>query len=542
MLKGTIHSRRASCVFLFMLAMCSALIIRLYDIALYDNTSKQVLSGQYTRKNVVAQKTGLIYDTQGKLISHKIAGAVAVVNPASCRDKNSAAQYIGKYSSLSFEEILTKISIPEPFTVTFNEVPETESPEGIYVYPAFEEMANNFCRHLLGYKDSDGRGVDGVYGKFDSIISTFSGTLFYSYASDAQGRVLGEEDFFVTDSGYTDASGLVLTIDSHLQRGIDNLCDKYMDMGAVVVCEIDTGNILALSSRPLYEAENVENVLDSDRGELINRAFSLYTPGSVFKTAVAAAALETDPLLLNFEYECTGECDVSGKIFKCHETHGHGKQSMPEAYANSCNTYFIRLAQEIGIGQICAFTEKIGIGEINPLDGMSVKKANMPEQFKKYPPAYLANFSFGQGEIMTSPVDILNLFCVCSSGEKIDFTLAKGIYNSYAEEMTYFTSGKAQRVLSEDTVESLCSMMKLCVTNGTGKSAMSDAVSVGGKTATAQSGQYDSDGNELLHRWFAGVFPIENPKYAAVVLYDGNGKNSSSPAEFFSKIAELMYN
>lgn len=540
-MKGTIHSRRAASVFLFMLAMCSALIVRLYDIALYDNTSKQVLSGQYTRKNVVAQKTGLIYDTQGRLISHKTAGSLAVINPAACRDKNAAAQYIGKYSSLSFEEILTKISIPEPFVVTFNKDPETESPDGIYVYPALEEMTNNFCRHLLGYKDSSGKGIDGIYKKFDSIISRFSGTLFYSYASDAQGGLLTEEDFFVTDAQYTDTSGIVLTIDSQLQEKIDNLCDKYMDMGAVVVCEIDTGNILALSSRPLYEAKNVQEVLSSDRGELINRAFSLYTPGSVFKTAVAASALETDPELLNFEYECTGECDVSGKTFKCHEARGHGKQNMANAYANSCNTYFITLAKQIGIDQICAFTEKIGIGEIYPLDGMSVKQANMPERFKKYPPAYQANFSFGQGEVMTSPIDILNLFCVCASGYKNDFSLVKGIYNSYTDEMTYFSSEKAQRVLSQDTVESLCSMMKLCVTEGTGKAAVSGAVSVGGKTATAQSGQYDEDGEELMHRWFAGVFPIENPKYAVVVLYDGNGKNSSSPAVLFSKIAEAMY-
>lgn len=540
-MKSTMHSRRANCVFLFLLAVCCVLIVRLYSLALYDNASMLVLSGQYTRKNQIAQRTPLVYDTQGKLISHEVHSSVAVVNPVACEDKNAAARFIGQYSSLPFDEILTKISTPSPFVVFLDEVPETVSPGGIYVYPVFDDMTNNFCRHVLGYRDSNGKGIDGIYGRFDSIMQTFSGTLTYSYVSDAAGAILSEGDFFVTDSGYTDMSGIVLTIDSKLQKEIDALCDRYMDMGAVIVSEIDTGNILALSSRPLYDADNVADILDSDRGELINRAFSLYTPGSVFKTAVAAAALETDPQLYDFEYTCTGECDVSGKIFKCHETSGHGSQNMADAYANSCNTYFINLARKIGIEQICSFTEKIGMGKMHSLDGICIKKANMPERFKKYPAAYEANFSFGQGEILTSPLDILNLFCVCSSGYKADFSLIKGIYNSSVQEMTYFSSETKQRVLSEDTVQALCSMMRLCVTEGTGKAAQTTTVSVGGKTATAQSGQYNCNGQELLHRWFAGVFPIEEPKYVAVVLYDGNGQNGSSPAEFFSKIAESLY-
>ena len=83
-------------------------------------------------------------------------------------------------------------------------------------------------------------------------------------------------------------------------------------------------------------------------------------------------------------------------------------------------------------------------------------------------------------------------------------------------------------------------MMRFCVTNGTGWQALADNVNTGGKTATAQSGQY-KNGEEILHRWFAGVFPIENPKYAMVVLCDGNGENEVNPAVIFSKFADSVY-
>ena len=512
------------------------LVIRLYGLATGDNEALEVLSGQYTRSALVAEHGGFIYDRNSKLLSHENDGAVAIVNPVGVLDRNRAVGYLTDISEYSFEELLSKLDRGTPFTVKTELVPNANIPQGIYVFPLYKNADNSFCRHLLGYRNSDGEGVCGVYKSCEDILNGCAGSILYKYTADAMGAALRGSPFYVEDRTYTDANGVILTVDKDIQKSVDAICDRYMDMGAVIISEISTGNILALSSRPLYERDDVAASLDSERGELINRAFSSYTPGSVFKAVVAAAALEKDESMYELEYECTGECDVSGKIFRCHEKEGHGVQTMKEAFANSCNTYFINLLHKTGFEYVLTFCNIIGLGNPYSIDGLYVGEAGMPDYTKVYPDAYKANFAFGQGELLLSCVDVLNIYSVCASGYKRDFSLVNGI----SEGGTVFFEAKdAERILSDCTVFKMREMMKECVTNGTGKEASVNGISIGGKTATAQSGQIKG-GTEMLHKWFAGVFPIDDPRYAIVVLCDGNGENNASPKKIFALCAESV--
>jgi penicillin-binding protein 2 len=194
------------------------------------------------------------------------------------------------------------------------------------------------------------------------------------------------------------------------------------------------------------------------------------------------------------------------------------------------------LADEIGIENIIYFCKSIGIGESYAIDGFFISGGKIPDITKKHSPAYKANFSFGQGDLLLSPVDIMNLFSVGASGTKQEFSIVKGVYREQNKSISYLKTSVPQKILKDETVKILREMMKECVLNGTGILAKCDNVSVGGKTATAQSGQYKGK-NEVLHKWFAGVFPIDEPKYLIVVLCDGNGNNNVPPALIFSKIA-----
>lgn len=514
------------------------LAIKLYDIAMYNSETKEVLSGQYTRKIDVTSRGGFIYSSDGELLSHKEAGAVALVNTSVDSDKNEIFRFLSDFSDIDDDDIINKINKHTPFSLTLKCVPDEKSIKDVFVYPLYEEE-NSICRHIIGYKDVDGVGCDGIYKKFGSVLDIMGGSLSYRYLANARGKGLENTSFVIENACFTDKSGIILTIDKEIQSNVDEICNKYMDMGAVVVSDIETGKLLAVSSRPLYDTENLADSLASDRGDFINRAFSLYTPGSVFKTVTAAAALDYDITLENYEYECTGECDVSGKTFKCHNEKGHGLINLEKAYANSCNTYFINLAEKIGFETLLYMAEKMGLGKPHLIDGFYVKGANMPSLSETYPPAYKANISFGQGDLLVSPIDVLNIFSICSSGYTTDFSLVYGIYNGKQENETVFKSNTRKSILSDEVVNKLIKMMRACVTQGTGIQAQAKNVNTGGKTATAQSGQY-KNATELLHTWFAGVFPIEAPKYAIVVLCDGNGNNTTSCAKIFSKIVETI--
>ena len=89
-------------------------------------------------------------------------------------------------------------------------------------------------------------------------------------------------------------------------------------------------------------------------------------------------------------------------------------------------------------------------------------------------------------------------------------------------------------------------MMVNVVENRSGKNAKPEKGSAGGKTASAQTGQFDKNGNEIIHAWFIGFYPAENPEYAVAVLAEGMDSGGDHAAPIFKKICDgiemLNYN
>ena len=83
-------------------------------------------------------------------------------------------------------------------------------------------------------------------------------------------------------------------------------------------------------------------------------------------------------------------------------------------------------------------------------------------------------------------------------------------------------------------------MMKKCIDEGTGNQAKIFGVNTGGKTATAQTGRFSEDGVEYVHKWFCGVYPIENPRISICVLCDNELDENVSPAVIFGKICSFL--
>lgn len=533
-----IASRRAYLVFVLCLAACSALAVRLWSLAVYTEPIKQALAGQYTRRAEVASHTGFIFDRDGALLSHTQNGSVALVNPDAIGDKSAALEYLLPHTALSSDTLIEKLSLSEPFSIVLADSPAETPPRGVYVYPRYEENLGSFCRHLIGYRDADGRGQCGLYKKYASLLERKS-TLSYRYEADTAGNILSADTFAVHNDGYTDSFGLVTTIDSALQSALEQVCDENMEMGAAVVCSLDGAagyRVAALVSRPAYQADAVGDVLSSDEGELINRAFSLYTPGSVFKTVTAAAALEKDASYADFVCTCTGSITVGGKVFRCHRHSGHGEQSMETAYANSCNVYFITLAEELGLDCIADMAQTLGMGQTHALGGLYIPASHIPDRAMRESPAYTANISIGQGDLLIMPLELASVYAAAVTGIERDLTLVSGFYENGT--YTKFSDSRPRRVLSERTVARLRSMMRACVRFGTGTKAQMGSLEIGGKTATAQSGQY-KDGSEIIHRTFVGMYPLNDPKYVVVILCDGNG-NNAAPTTIFSEYVSAV--
>ena len=178
---------------------------------------------------------------------------------------------------------------------------------------------------------------------FDRILSDYTGKITVTYVADAVGRPLEGIEPVITDTLDNSKGGVVLTIDLRIQKIAEEAAKAYLTRGAVVVMEPKTGHILALVSLPDFQPSNLLENLDSKDSPLINRAFSSYNCGSVFKMVTAIAALEQG-IPVSEKFNCTGSRKVGDISVHCHHRLGHGELDMTEGFAHSCNPYFINLA------------------------------------------------------------------------------------------------------------------------------------------------------------------------------------------------------
>ncbi|MBR6736250.1 MAG: stage V sporulation protein D, partial [Oscillospiraceae bacterium] len=97
---------------------------------------------------------------------------------------------------------------------------------------------------------------------------------------------------------------------------------------------------------------------------------------------------------------------------------------------------------------------------------------------------------------------------------------------------------EANEVFSAGSASTVREMMISVVKNGSGKEAAPQKGGAGGKTASAQTGQYDENGAEIVHAWFAGFYPENEPRYTIVVFVEGGDSGSEAACPVFKKIAD----
>ncbi len=529
--------RKTAVMYIAMMVMIMLVIARLYAV-MNSGTASQVLSGQYTRRIDVAERRGFIYDRNGELLNMAEDGFICIINPKRCTDFAELSEAVCKVSAFSQSEIYDKLIENMPFTLVTESMLEFE---GLECYPLY--CSRTVCApHIVGYTDRDGKGVFGVEKYFDRTLSEkFSGKVSYRYMSDALGGVMENTGSCIYDSGYGEESGIYLTVDSELQMYCEELAKKYGGSGAVCVTDTNSGEVLACVSFPGFDAENVADYLGSEKGELVNRGISLFTPGSVFKTVVAAAALETDRELYLLEYECVGSFETEdGEIIPCHKKDGHGIVDMKTAYAQSCNPYFINLALAVGESAIIDMAQRMGFREECSLDGIfsygnSIARYDEGVSSKG---GYMANLAIGQGRTLVSPLSTCSVFSCAVTGKYTQPGVLLKICEGDVAIRDYSGLRESVKVLSDRTSECLSEMMMACVEQGLGKDAKPEEYGVGGKTATAQTGRFEGE-NEILNCWFCGVYPADKPEYTVCVLYCGT-ENGDTAKKMFREISGYL--
>jgi cell division protein FtsI (penicillin-binding protein 3) len=339
--------------------------------------------------------------------------------------------------------------------------------------------------HVIGYTDIDGHGVAGMERAFDKRLS------------DPQTR--GEP--------------LTLSIDSRVQQALEHeLLDAMTHFSAIgaagVVMDIRTGEVLAMTSLPQLNPNAAGQGTDDAR---FNRAtLGVYELGSTFKPFTVAMAMDSG-IIKSFGqiYNCPQELHVYGHVV--HDTHPYGRQcSVAEIMKESSNIGTAQIADQVGAQRQKFFLKKMGF--LDPVAIELKERGRTLTPGSRWGPFETMTVGFGHG-IAVTPLHLATGYATLFNG---------GVYHPATllkvDRNHPLTPGR--RVFSEDTSYKMRALLRLVVTQGTGRKADAPGYRVGGKTGTAEkllNGRYTSS---AVVTSFAGVFPMDEPRYVMVMMLD----------------------
>ncbi len=327
--------------------------------------------------------------------------------------------------------------------------------------------------------------------------------------------------------------------------------------GSALVMDIETGEMLAMSSTPSFdlnkfsrgiERTSWEALLDHERKPLVNKPLrGLYAPGSTFKMLVALAALEEGLVKPQDKVECTGQFKFSGEEFHCWTSLGHGPTDMVKAIEQSCDTYFYDLSLKVGINRIEAMAKRFGFGKPTGINFEGEKTGTVPGRDWKR-----ANFdtgwrtgetiitAIGQGYLLSTPLQLSVMTAALANGGKL--------VTPRITKVTDDVDAPREIGLNPENLDIVKRGMYRAVNrpDGTGyaSSLLINGARMSGKTGTVQVRRISKDErltgvvpNHKLdwhlrdHSLFVGYAPHDKPKYAVTVVIEhgGGGAQVAAP-------------
>ncbi len=522
--------KRVAISFFGLMVVFGLLIVNLGFIGLNLGTST-TSQGANAKSIVLGNSRGMIYDCNMQRLVNTESQNVTV-----CLPTTSAFNTISKFVTDDEKtEIYENMSTGQVSIFSTLQKFDERDIRSTDIISRYSE--NQPCVHLIGHLDENGNGIMGLEKAYDNYLSQQSGEIKAKWNVDALGHILLGESIKFEKTDYLSPAGIQLTIDLDIQRVAENaLLHHNIGKGACVVLDADTCEILTSASIPEFNPFDLSASLQNEDSPFINRALTPYTVGSVFKPFVAVSAIESN---IDFSYNCTGNIDVKGTVFRCNNSTAHGFLNLKTAMEESCNTYFIALGQKVGTEKLLTLCSSLGLGKsVELADNFNLKSGILPSSESITSPQALANLCFGQGELLVNPVQMAVAYaCFANGGYYREPTLMKGIVDKDGEIIQKVQLPQKYRVLNDATIKEIDNILESVVSNGNANKAYSEIVINHGKTATAQSGWFH-DGREITHTWFCGYFTHNNRTYVVVIFKEDGTSGAMDCAPVFKEISE----
>ncbi len=568
----------------------------------------QILKGQYFREmsenNRVRMVSlpayrGTIKDRNGETLVSIRPSFNLYITPEDAANLDETLDLISEKVSFDEEKLRQEIRNARPFKdvliradisraqVAFVEENKMQL-HGVHIKaePLRSYVHQDMAAHVLGYvgeisKDrleklkgssyrlGDMVGKDGLEFIYESMLQGEKG--YKEVEVDVSGRELKTLRKLPPESG----DDLVLTLDVRVQKALERLMEGTPEKplnGSAVVMKVHTGEIIAVISKPSFDAnlfaagisrEKWRELVRDELHPLQNRVINgLYPPGSTYKMVVALAGLEEEIITPETSIYCPGHFRLGRGIYRCWKRGGHGAMNLHDALVQSCDVYFYTLGHRLGIDTINKYALEFGLGDYTGIRLSGEKAGLIPSREwkrkkKKEPwlPGETISASIGQGYNLVTPIQQVNLMAsLANGGMLLRPHLVKRIQHPSGKVIKEFFPHIVRRIDVDPEHLELIQTALLDVVNGrkgTGRRARLEDIPVSGKTGTAQVVHIrvtqDVEPEEEVpyqyrdHAWFLAYAPFKKPEIAVAVLVEHGGHGGTAAAPIAREIIRTYF-
>jgi len=596
--EAEIYQRRLTRLTVFVFVVFGILFVRLWSLQIIHGSRYRTESenNRIDLRDIMPSR-GLVFDRNGQLLVDNRPSFILGVMPENIRNLDSLLSDLSRLVDIDRPAAEEKIKYAlrgDPFRCVYlkrglsrDELARIETHMvnmpgvTIEVKPQRHCIYGTLAAHLIGYlgeidkeqlgkreyggnKLGDFVGKYGIEKKWHKYLDGTRGGQ--QVEVDASGRILRVLYQKEAEAG----ADVYLTIDKDLQVLAEQSLKNRA--GAIVAMSPKSGEILAAASSPTFNPNDFAKGMDKGvwQGLISHRYFPLqnrvissqYPPGSLFKIVVALAGLEEGVIDPNEKLFCGGSYTFQGREYRDWKEEGHGYVDLHRALVESCDVYFYRMGQRIGIEAIAKYAKNLGLGHNTGIQLGDERPGLIPNKAWKlrrwhvpWQDGETLSVAVGQSFALITPIQIARFISALFNGGTL-----------YRPQATLWVGRDSKKRLFEfkpepagtwDLAEKNMELVKgglygvVNEPHGTGWRARLPNIPVAGKTGTSQvislpeereTGQEKDIPYKFRdHAWFVAIAPFEDPQIAVAIVVEHSGKGGAVAAPIAKALFEEYF-
>lgn len=542
-----------------------------------EDYARQAMENRLRLERIYSNR-GLIFDRHGRLLAENRPAYCIAVTRDECPDIAASLTQISQWTEIPVETLETKFIQGRKKVASFDpmilvsDIPfdtlthiEMQLPQwpgvSILTRQRRHYPQGPLFSHILGYVAEAGErememdenldlgdivGKQGLELRLEKELRGKKG--LQEIEVNAKGRQLSKS---VRDHP-RGGQNIVLSLDLDIQQAAADILGD--EAGSIVVMEPETGQLVALLTKPAFDNnafaarltyKEWEELRTNPRHPLLNRAIqSVYPPGSVWKLMMAGLVL-SEGISPKETVFCGGSVQLGNRTFRCWRAGGHGRVDLVQSLVQSCDVYYYQMAERIGIDKLSVFARKCGFGNVTGIDLPHEQRGLVPDRAwrrargETWQRGETLNVSIGQGSTLVTPIQLASFVsALLNGGKRLKPQLMSG---APPEEVGLLPMTDQARLMIVDAMRETVEHAR-----GTAKRLLRADAVMGGKTGTAQVvkiGDVRLKSHEMAyqhrdHAWMA-TWGMKNGKtYVVIVMLEHGGGGSSAAGP----LAVAMYN